>query len=162
MTVVHLHLLRHSDAGDPLTWPGPDDARPLSPEGIEQAARLGEHLAHIGFRCDAILSSPKRRAVETADSVAEALGRPVTIDERVAGPLTLGLLERVLEDAGSPRNPVLVGHDPDFSELLASLIGAVDVPMKKGALARLDVRLPMAPGQGRLRWLLPPDAISRR
>ena len=37
-----------------------------------------------------------------------------------------------------PRRPVLVGHDPDFSALVALLCGGSSVPLKKGALARID------------------------
>ena len=47
-----------------------------------------------------------------------------------------------------PGSPVLVGHDPDFSELVALLSGASDVPMRKGAFARIDVD---APAGGRRR-----------
>ncbi len=82
--VVELYLLRHADAGDPAKWDGPDAARPLSPKGEKQSERLGRFLAGIGFRPDAILSSPKLRASQTADIVAGQLGVPVTLDERLA------------------------------------------------------------------------------
>jgi hypothetical protein len=32
--------------------------------------------------------------------------------------------------------------------------------MKKGALARIDARRPLAPGTGELRWLVPPDLLK--
>ena len=35
--VLELHLLRHADAGDPMTWSGDDADRPLSPKGERQA-----------------------------------------------------------------------------------------------------------------------------
>ena len=43
---------------------------------------------------------------------------------------------------------VLVGHDPDFSDLAAALCGASYMPLKKGALARIDLSLPARPGSG--------------
>ena len=82
--VVELYLVRHADAGDPAKWVGPDAARPLSPKGETQSERLGRFIAGIGFRPDAILSSPKLRASQTADIVAGLLGVPVTLDERLA------------------------------------------------------------------------------
>jgi phosphohistidine phosphatase len=156
---IELYLLRHSDAGDPEAWTRPDAERPLSGKGRRQAERLGRHLAAVEFAPDAILTSPKVRAAETAGLVAEALGRPVEEDERLAGPLGIDALEAILTDAGSARRIVLVGHDPDFSELLTDLVGAPGLSMRKGALARVDVDVPIEPGGGVLRWLLPPDLV---
>jgi phosphohistidine phosphatase len=158
---ISLHLLRHADAGDPGKWQGDDAARPLSEKGVRQAERLGRHLARVGFEPDAILSSPRLRALQTAEIVGKALGVEVTADDRLAGSLDPGSVTALLHDAGSPRRPVLVGHDPDFSELLAGLVGAPDLSMKKGALARVDLAAGIATGGGALRWLLPPDLVPR-
>ncbi len=106
-----------------------------------------------------ILTSPKVRARQTADAVAAALGLDTTVDERLADGVRLAIVDRVLRDSGEPRRPVLVGHDPDFSELLATLTGAASLPMKKGALARVDVDGALVPGAGVLRWLLPPGLV---
>ncbi len=155
---IELHLLRHADAGDPAGWARPDAERPLSTKGLRQADRLARHLAALDLEPDAILTSPKVRAVQTAEAVAAALGRRVTVDERLAGDLDLEALEAILRDAGDVRRPLLVGHDPDFSDLVATLIGA-ELTMRKGALARIDLDGPIAPAAGVLRWLIPPDAL---
>ena len=162
MAATLLHLLRHADAGDATRWPGPDELRPLSSEGIAQAERLTAHLAGIGFQCDAVLTSPRMRAVQTAEPVADALGLTVVVEPRLGEGLSVQGLDALLRAAGDPRAPILVGHDPDFSDLLTTLIGAVDVSMKKGALARLEARRPFTAGGARLRWLLPPDALRSR
>jgi phosphohistidine phosphatase len=156
---LSLHLLRHADAGDPEAWQGDDAARPLSDKGVRQAEELGRHLALVEFETDAILSSPKLRALQTAQIVGKALGLKPTIDERLAGSLDPRIVASLLEDAGGPARPLIVGHDPDFSELLAELTGAPRMSMKKGAIARLDVRDGLRPGSGVLRWLLPPDLV---
>jgi phosphohistidine phosphatase len=158
---TQLFLLRHADAGDPAAWQGPDDARPLSEKGRLQAERLGSFLSDIGFRPDAIIASPKVRAQETADIVAEALGVAVRLDDRLAGAVDLRTVEAVIRDAGEPARPMLVGHDPDFSELLNDLASASGLAMKKGALARVDIRGRVADGRGSLRWLVPPDLLDR-
>lgn len=162
MATTLLHLLRHADAGDATRWPGSDDLRPLSGEGLAQAERLAAHLASIGFECDAVLTSPRVRAVQTAEPVAEALGLRVIVDPRLGEGLSVQGLDTLLHGAGDPRSPILVGHDPDFSDLLTTLVGAVDISMKKGALARLEARRPFVPRGARLRWLLPPDALRPR
>jgi phosphohistidine phosphatase len=156
---MELYLLRHAHAGDPAAWDGPDDRRPLSDRGEKQAERLGRFLADIGLQADAIITSPKVRAAQTARIVAERLGLPVGEDERLAGELGIGALEAVLRDAGDPQRPVVVGHDPAFTELIAVLCDAARVPMKKGAMARIDVPRPLEPGAGTLRWLVPPDLL---
>jgi phosphohistidine phosphatase len=157
---MELYLLRHAHAGDPEAWDGPDERRPLSDKGEKQSDRLGRFLAGIGFQADAIITSPKARAAQTAKLVAHRLGLPVGEDERLGGEVSVGTLEAILRDAGDPVRPVVVGHDPDFTELLAILCGAARVPMKKGALARIDVPRPLEPGGGTLRWLVPPDLLK--
>ena len=159
---VQLHLLRHAHAGDPEGWSGPDAVRPLSPKGEEQAERLGRFLAEVGFKPDSIITSPKVRAARTAEIVAAALGVEVTEDERLAREFDLVTVEAILFDAGEPTKPVLVGHDPDFSDLVASLCATSNVPMRKGAFARIDVARPLAPGAGTLRWLVSPDLLAGR
>lgn len=151
---VQVNLLRHADAGDPEAWDGPDETRPLSLKGERQSERLGAFLSSVGFRPDAIVSSPKLRAAQTAEIVARAVKVKVTIDDRLAIGLGLRELSELLAELGAAK-PMLVGHDPDFSELLSSLCGADGLEMKKGALARIDLRLPARPGGGTLRWLVP-------
>lgn len=156
--MIELYLLRHAQAGDRDTWEASDELRPLTEKGRRQAERLGRHLAASGFAPDAILSSPLVRARETADIVAGQLGRPVRLETRLGEPLDLETVDAILSDAGDPRRPVIVGHDPDFTEVLSVLVGA-PVAMRKGAIARVDVERPLAAGAGELRWLLPPDLL---
>jgi phosphohistidine phosphatase SixA len=156
---TQLHLLRHADAGDPEAWHRPDAERPLSAKGRAQAKAIAGHLRAIGFAPDTVLTSPKVRAVETAEPVADALGVRVSVDDRLAGGMGLQDLAAVLTDAGEPRRPVLVGHDPDFSWLSSELVGT-EVSLKKGALIRIDLDGPPAPGAGRLRWLIPPELLA--
>jgi phosphohistidine phosphatase SixA len=155
-----LHLLRHAHAGDPEAWTGDDSDRPLSEKGEAQARRLARHLEAIGFRTDRIISSPKVRAFQTAGPVADRIGLSVVTDDRLAGGLDVDTAEAVLRDAGDPESAVLVGHDPDFSDLVGLLCDAGGVSMRKGALARIEIDRPLVAGSGSLRWLLPPDALK--
>jgi phosphohistidine phosphatase len=156
---VELYVLRHAHAGDPMRWSGDDARRPLSARGRVQAERVAAHLAALHLDPDVILSSPKVRARETAEPVARAFGMPVRTDERLGGGLTTQSLEQLLSDAGDPARALIVGHDPDFSDLVTDLAGAQSIPMRKGALARLDASRPLRPGCAILRWLIPPDAL---
>ena len=158
---LQLHFLRHADAGDPEKWAGDDASRPLSEKGQLQSERLGSFLAEVGFQPDAIISSPKIRARRTAEVVGAAIGVGVRLDDRLAVGFDPATVDAILADADDPRRPVLVGHDPDFSQVLGWLANADGVTMKKGAFARVDVRGAVADGRGTLRWLVPPDLLNR-
>jgi phosphohistidine phosphatase len=120
-----LWLLRHAEAADGA----PDDERPLTERGVRQARAAGLALARLGERIDACLSSPKRRAVQTAELACEPLGVEVRIEPRLAGePFDVREVTAGLGDV------LLVGHDPSFSVLLHDLTG-VQTRMKKGGLA---------------------------
>jgi phosphohistidine phosphatase len=157
-----LYLVRHAHAGDPARWTGDDAQRPLSARGRLQAERLARYLAGLAPDIGVILTSPKVRARETAEPIAAALGLELRVDDRLGGGLTLAGLESVLADAGDPASAMVVGHDPDFSDLVAELCGAPDLPMRKGALARFEAVRPLQPGAATLRWLIPPDALAGR
>jgi phosphohistidine phosphatase SixA len=159
---VQLHLLRHAHAGDPEGWTGPDAARPLSAKGEQQAERVGQFLADAGFKADIFITSPKIRAARTAEIVADALDCEVREDERLARDFDLVTIEAILFDAGEPVKPVLVGHDPDFSEVAAALVGAPSLSLRKGAFARFDADRPLVAGSGTLRWLVSPDLLGGR
>lgn len=76
---MEMLLVRH---GRPATGGGADPG--LADEGRRAADRLGEHLASGAVaRPEAVWSSPMRRAVQTADVVAERLGVGVRLDERL-------------------------------------------------------------------------------
>ncbi len=158
---LQLYLLRHADAGDSEAWAGDDADRPLSPKGEAQAERLATFLHGIRFSTDALITSPRVRAVRTAEIVADGLGAAVRVDDRLAMPFDLATVDEILADAGSPERPVLSGHDPDLSQLLSALAGTGELTMKKGAFARIDVRGRVVDGRGTLRWLIPPDLLDR-
>ena len=71
----------------------------------------------------------------------------VRIDERLAGGADLRDFEAILADLDLER-PMLVGHDPDFSDLVADLTRSQDVAVGKGAFLRIDVDRPLAAGGG--------------
>ena len=158
--VIALHLLRHAHAGDPERWHGDDAERPLSDKGRRQAERLGKLLRGVDEAPDLFITSPKVRARETAELVAAALEVAVVEDRRLGGGVDLSTLSDVLVAHPDAARPCVVGHDPDFSELLGDLLGIPPVPMRKGAIARVDVGgRSLVAGRGLLRWLLPPEVV---
>jgi phosphohistidine phosphatase len=137
-----LWLLRHAEAADGV----PDDERPLTERGIQQAQDAGRALEALGAHIDACLSSPKVRAMQTAQLACASLGVEVTVDRRLAGePFDIDDVTAGLGDV------LLVGHDPSFSLTLHDLTGA-QARMRKGGLAAI--------AKGELVILLRPNELS--
>ncbi len=157
-TDIELYLLRHAHAGNPAEWTGDDAKRPLSKKGRRQAEMLGQFMAQRGFAPDSIVTSSKLRARQTSEIFADALGLAFTVDDRLAGSFDVDTVDAIVEAAGGT-SIVLVGHDPDFSDIAAELIGAAYLPLKKASIARIDAALPIQHGSGILRWLLAPDLL---
>jgi phosphohistidine phosphatase SixA len=122
---MRLFLARHAKAE-----PGhPDELRPLSAEGREQARALGERLA--ARQPTLVYTSPLLRARETGSAIAKATGAELRIDDRLAPGATAEDLLELVADAGDA--VVAVGHQPDCSEIAAAL-GEGDVPFAPGAV----------------------------
>ena len=159
--MIDLLLVRHAHAGNPASWTGPDELRPLTAKGLRQATRLGGFLAAADVPQGAIVTSPKVRALQTAEVLGAALGWDIRLDDRLALGPSMDDLRALVGEAGRAGTLLLVGHDPDFSEVAGSLVGA-PIAMRKGALVRIEIpRTAIEPGSGSLRWLVPPDALGR-
>jgi phosphohistidine phosphatase len=109
---MRLVLIRHAEAA-----PGdPDELRALTPEGHEQAKLLGTKLRADGLRPDAVLASPLLRARETASDLG--FGEPEPHDALAPG-ATVDDVRAAVEGRGEI--VVVVGHQPDCSEIAAAL-----------------------------------------
>jgi phosphohistidine phosphatase len=112
---MRLIIARHAKAA-----PGqPDALRALTESGRESARLLGGLLAEE--RPDAVVSSPLLRARETAEAIAAAAGLETSVDERLAPGATLEGLRAAVEGLGE--RVVVVGHQPDCSEIVFELTG---------------------------------------
>jgi phosphohistidine phosphatase len=131
-------FLRHGDAEDG----SPDFERKLTEKGRRQSHHAGATLAALDVELDICLTSPRVRARETAELACESLDVEIAVEERLSG----GQFDP-LELAAGLDNVLLVGHEPDFSDVIAELTGG-RVDMKKGGLAGVE--------DGELRALLRP------
>jgi len=113
--LVFLVRHAHSDPGEP------DELRPLSARGREEAHALAARLAAHETPPAVVLTSPLARARETAELIAQATQTDVRADDRLRPGATLDLLRGALEGLQSP--VAAVAHQPDCSEIALALTG---------------------------------------
>lgn len=109
---MRLVLIRHAEAASGE----PDELRALTPEGHEQARRLGDKLRADGLWPNAVLSSPLLRARETASGLGFGDSEP---HDALAPGATVDDIRAVVEGRGE--TVIVVGHQPDCSEIAAAL-----------------------------------------
>lgn len=151
---MDLYFLRHATAE-------PDGERPLSDVGRKESKQVASWLADRKLELDALFTSPLPRAEQTARIV----GRALDIEPEVADALDCGAslsgLRGLLAGCGSGDRVMLVGHEPDFSQIISELVGGGQVDLKKAGLARVSCDR-LEPGAGVLRWLLTPGLMGAR
>ncbi len=127
-------FLRHGEA-EPHDSRANDAERPLTATGERQAETAGRALARLGVEFDAVFTSPKVRSHDTAKLACESLG----VDAVVHDPLEEGFgREEALALAESHERILVVGHEPDFSQIVRDLTGG-RVDMKKGGVAAVKL-----------------------
>jgi phosphohistidine phosphatase len=155
---MRLFFLRHGIADWPDWDPARDHERPLTKDGVKKMKEQARALADLGLKIDAILSSPYARAYQTADIVAGKLGLEVKAEPLLAPGFNADKLAEIVRAFADDQALLLVGHEPNFSMVIAEITGGGRVQMKKGTLARVDVNREL---QGELVWLLPPKVLAR-
>jgi phosphohistidine phosphatase len=127
---MRIFLVRHAEAA-----PGePDDLRPLTAEGKATARDLAEKLA--AHKPDAVVCSPLLRARETADLIARAAGIEAEPEEKLAP--GAGITDLSAAVSGRGGTVVVVGHQPDCSEIVLALTGE-ERSFEPGAYAELEL-----------------------
>jgi phosphohistidine phosphatase len=130
---VQLYLVRHAEAADGE----PDELRPLTAEGRRAARELGERLAAVGVRPDAVLTSPLLRARQTGAELARAAGIEPEPDERLAPGATADDVKAAA--AGRGENVVVVGHQPDCGRIAAALTGGEEPSFAPAAMLAFEL-----------------------
>ena len=152
-------FLRHAEAEDVA---GSDFERRLTPKGLEQSAKVGKFCLRNGFVPDLIITSPVVRARQTAEIVASA-----TECELIEGSWLACGMEAADCFNGIRALPqkdfvLLVGHEPDFSEVIGCLIGLIDpscLKIRKASLTVVEIAVPDQ-GCGQLQFLIPARLMS--
>ena len=161
---MQVYLLRHGIAenGKPGSA---DSSRALVPEGKKKLKEVLSVAKSAGTKPTLVLTSPFRRAMETAEIAVAILGLRTEDLVQTQALIPTGDVGgawdeiRVYQEEASL---LLVGHEPLFSRLFAYLLGEPDllVEFKKGALARIDIDAFGPQPKGVLRWFIPPKLAA--
>lgn len=152
---MRLYFVRHGIAEELATS---DFDRALTKRGHRRVADSAKVMKRLGIAPRQIFSSPRLRARQTAEIIAEALDMRITLAESVNFGFDVADLRRLSHSLNAGDELMFVGHNPDMS-LLVSEITGVDAPMKKGGLARIDT-VGSSVDEGELVWLIAPKVFD--
>jgi phosphohistidine phosphatase len=154
---MELYLLRHGIAEDRAAT-GRDADRRLTEDGRDKLRRVLERANAAGVQPSLILTSPYRRALETAEIAAHELGYEGKLARTPAlapDSSPEAVWDAIREHRGETAI-LLAGHEPLFSATVAHLLGSTHamVHFRKGALVRIDVDSSRPAPAGVLQWML--------
>jgi phosphohistidine phosphatase len=139
-----LYFMRHADAGLSRGKPALDAKRSLIKEGKEQCMLMGRLLNALKVQVDVVVSSPLKRALQTAQFVATELGYDAKVEISPAlGPdADYAAFQQMLAGYADREGVLAVGHNPNVFQFLGRLItgnGGAGIRMRKGSVARVDL-----------------------
>jgi phosphohistidine phosphatase len=161
--MIEVYLQRHGIAEE--TGPGgQDSARALTAEGKRRLRTVYRRARLSGVRPEVILTSPYKRAIQTAELAAKELGCPGGVHETSA--LTpASRPEAVWDEIRAHRKVkriLLAGHEPLLSQSAAYLLDSpsLNIDFKKGAIIRIDFESAGAAPRGVLKWMITPSTAG--
>lgn len=159
-----LYLLRHAKS----SWDNSnldDFDRPLNDRGLKTAPLMGKTMREKGLLPELIVSSPAKRARQTAELIKDSaqIEGKIEFDERIYAASTSELLLVASELNDENKSAILVGHNPGFENLVRVLTGEFET-MPTAALAVLELKIEkwneIAPGCCNLAEVLRPKELD--
>lgn len=155
-----LYLMRHADAGSLRGNPLLDSKRGLVKEGKDQCMMMARALSALKVQIDVIVSSPLKRALQTAQFVGTEIGydQRVEISQALAPRGRYEDFQELLAEHADREGMLAVGHNPNMFQFLGRLVAGEEgaaIRMRKGSVARVD----MENHPPRLQWLIDPRTV---
>ena len=164
---MNLYLLRHGIATEPeMAGFKPDSERSLTAKGKNRLRTAARAIVELNLSFDLILSSPFRRAKQTAEIIAKyfKLREKLAFSDDLtpAGNPRL-LIQQLNHFRPEPKNILLVGHEPYLGQLIALLAAgntSLEIDFKKGGLCKLEAEFLLYGRCAKLVWLLTPRQME--
>jgi phosphohistidine phosphatase len=159
---MNLYFLRHASAGLRRRSPILDLKRPLDKEGKKHCLQLAYVLNALNIQFDLIISSPLKRCLQTASLIGTETGYEAQIlnSNALAPEATLKDFQKLLRENSHAENLLVVGHNPNLSSFLGSILvpatsTEAKIRLRKGSLARVV----LTRGPATLQALLDPRTV---
>ena len=153
-----IYFLRHASAGESLSNPKKDEQRALDRGGIEQCGYIGRALAAMDVQVDMVVTSPLKRAAQTASLVGNE-GK-LQFEDALRPTAAFADFRKMLDKYAKHETIMVVGHNPSLSEFAGRIISVAGceaaVELKKGAVAKLE----MGRNSAVLQWCLTPKIVK--
>jgi phosphohistidine phosphatase len=155
-----VYFLRHASAGERKSNLKKDEQRALDREGVAQCNLMGRVLAALDVHVDLILTSPLKRASQTAALVGNEIGYEGKLHQEsgLRPEADWEDFRPLLEKNARLDAIMVVGHNPNLSEFLGAVVGRSEdarFDLRKGAIARVE----MGKRGGTLDWCLTPRVV---
>ena len=165
---MDLFIMRHGEAGKRLSSDTKDFSRPLTLEGKREVTDVAKSLKYLGVKFNFIITSPLKRAYQTASLVAMSFKSENKIEQwdelKPEGNRT-DLHRKLSEKFKQDSYILIVGHEPYLSSMISEIISKGDagghLVLKKAGMAKIRVTSSNQKIQGELRWLLTPKLMKR-
>jgi len=139
---MKLLFVRHSIALEREEWDKDDLLRPLSKEGLEVAEDFFKEIAKIYGKTKFILSSKATRAIETAQILNDSIKESVLEFDPLLNPgCSFEEFRSAIEKHRDKESLFVVGHEPDFSEIISCICSDSLVAMKLKKPSLVEVKL---------------------
>src|SRR5690348_5424797 len=139
-----IYFVRHASAGQKKLSGKKDEKRPLDADGVQQATQMGRILSSMEVTVDAIISSPLKRATQTAALIANEIGyeSKLHIENALRPEAKYDHFRDMLRDYSKHETIMVVGHNPNFSDFLGRTIAGsgerAHLDMRKGSVAKVE------------------------
>src|ERR1700730_16783279 len=156
-----IYFLRHASAGEPVSNPKKDEKRALDETRVEQCGYGDRCWAALSAQVDVILSSPLKRAAQTASLVGNEMGHEgkLQLEDGLRPAACFADFRKMLDKYAKHDAIMVVGHNPTLSEFLGRSISGTGceaaVELKKGAVARVEMSLNAAS----MAWCVTPKIL---
>jgi phosphohistidine phosphatase len=168
---LDLYLLRHGDAGRRMVVAAGEDSGdiPLTIAGREEVAVIARSIKDLNLKFNAIVTSPLKRAVQTAKIIAKVLAmeKGLSIWKELVPEGNRSKLYNKLNQYTRESTILMIGHQPYLTNIMCDMIFQKNrvnqlgqINLKKAGLAKIRV-ISLTPNiSGELRWLLTPRILK--
>jgi phosphohistidine phosphatase len=156
-----IYFLRHASAGERINNPKKDEKRALDEMGVQQCGYVGRALNALNVQVNLILSSPLKRATQTASLVGNELGYEgkLIIEDALRPTASFMEFRKLLDKYARQEAIMVVGHNPNLSEFVGRCISEngceAIIDLKKGGVAKIETQR----HTGELQWCVTPKLL---